>query len=432
MWDLRQKVFIWLGFRVFFVCLFTGLVFAKSTSNSPADELIQKIMESERRIHDVELHYDYLIMKDGRVRSSFDWGYEGGKEYYAGEVFQRALPNMDVLAHTVKTKVAFDGEKIRRFEHSELGDYSKGRICPYKPGHFSPFLRPNDFLGHRIVLGLRTFGEILRDAPRVSVRPELEVIDGHPCQVLEVIGLVDRVLNFDVRVWIDTERDFRPLRIEKYHGIGGQNRWQILACKMEKIKLEKIDGVWFPVDGTALWFYTKKILPPEGMTEADLRRLPEGKWKEVSKYIQVPNRVGPVRLRAYTDTVRINKGIDPGKFTIEFPQGCRVYDDFLQLAYVVGQPDAAVDRAILEEIANFKPKTEAGEPNDLPGKDPNLSRTKPPEPNQEPDLMPNYGLQDELAAAPDNSYAKYVMPGIVILIIAGVWIALRKRITKSK
>jgi len=358
MWSAKQTALIAMLICAGLVPVCSARTARRTAKRYSAKELIAKIIESERRIHDVELHYDYIIMKDGFICSSFDWGYEGGKEYYAGQIFARANREWDVPAHEKEKKVTFDGEKFYILEENlvsrggqmERRGY-KGLIGPLKPGQWFAIPRPTTILGYDMSRGRRrSFGEILRGAPKALVRRRPEVIDGHPCRVLEAIGVVDRKLIFDVRAWIDTERDFRPLRIEKYHSIGGRNRWQILACKMEKIKLEKIDGVWFPVDGTALWFFTKKILPPEGMTEADLLRLPEGKWKEVSKYIQVPNEVGPVRLRAYTDTVRINKGIDPGKFTIEFPTGCGVLDDFTGMVYTVGDFDDPT----------FQPTTEVG------------------------------------------------------------------------
>jgi len=392
-----------------------------------AKELIAKIIASERKIRDVELHYDYIILnQNNRVYTTFDWGYEQGKEYYAGKVFEHPPLEMNIPPFVDNVKVAFDGDRIRRFqEKGALADYDRGRICPFKWDHFV-YPRPTALLGDDTSRGRRTFGEILRDAPKVLVREKPEVIDGRPCRVLEAFGIVDRRSPYDVRVWIDTARDYRPLRIEKYRSIAGKNRWQVPTRVIEKIKLEKINGVWFPVEGETCGFFTKKVLPPVGMTEADIRRLPPGKWREVSTFVMKPGDTGTVRVKVNKDTVRINKGIDPGKFTIEFPQGCRVYDDFLQLAYVVGQPDAAVDRVILEEIANFEPKTEAGEPNDLPGKDPNLSRTKPLQPPEEASSRP------ETQANNIEIYGKYLMIGVLILVVAAIAIALRKVTIKGK
>ncbi len=241
------------------------------------------------------------------------------------------------MIFSADTKIRRYEENVRRFqEKSERTKYDRGRICPFKWDHFI-VPRPTTILGHDISKGRRSFGEILRGAPIVSVREKLGVIDGPSCRVLEAIGVVDRRRTFDVRVWIDTERDFRPLRIERYHSIRGKNRWRVTSKVIENIRLKKIDGVWFPVDGMITSFSTKKRQRPRGMTATEYRSLTRAKHAEVSIYTQAPGPTGPVRVKVYGDTVRINKGIDPGKFTIEFPQGCRVYDDFLQSAYVVGE-----------------------------------------------------------------------------------------------
>ncbi|MBA7628402.1 hypothetical protein ES703_35884 [subsurface metagenome] len=76
-----------------------------------AKQLIAKIIASERKIHDVELHYDDIIMKDSFILSSFDWGCEGDKEYLEGKIFSRANPEQNRPAYEKKRRCAFDGEK---------------------------------------------------------------------------------------------------------------------------------------------------------------------------------------------------------------------------------------------------------------------------------------------------------------------------------
>jgi hypothetical protein len=64
----------------------------------------------------------------------------------------------------------------------------------------------------------------------------------------------------------------------------------------------------------------------------------------LTRYIYKPNPVAQRRVRVYKDTVRINKGIDPAKFTIEFPLGCEVWDDFRKVKYTIGKGDSDVER----------------------------------------------------------------------------------------
>jgi len=358
-----------------------------------AKQLIAKIIASEKKIHDVELHYDDIIMKDSFILSSFDWGCEGDKEYLEGKIFSRANPEQNRPAYEKKRRCAFDGEKCYLLNERvswRNGQIRKqglgGRIDSSKMDYITIWPKPTRFLGYGIVKSrpthrsTMTLGELLRTARKVSVKPELENIDGHLCTVVEAIGVKDVAkissgagvryedCTWEVRAWIDTGRDFRPLRIEKYYGdkgplsVGGRNRWQVLSCRIEKIKLEKIDGVWFPVDGIATWFSTKTILPPDRMTEDEFRRLARKKQRSIGKFIQ-ESRTGPKRMRVYHDTVRINKGIDPKKFTVKFPQGCKMWDDNLETSYTIGtesdpplDPDSPEGKKLLE-LMDLKIKT---------------------------------------------------------------------------
>jgi len=354
-----------------------------------AQELIAKIIASEKKIHDVELHFDDILVGRGNhVYRSLDWGYQGGKKYSAGKVFNLGVPERNIPAWKNTERKAFDGEKFcsmsdkTNFRNGQV--LKKGLVGAVGPDRdIFGNLYPTRLLGYELVKKRPvsrttvTLGDLLSTARKVSVKPELENIDGHLCTVVEAIGVKDVAeissgsgvryedCTWEVRTWIDTGRDFRPLRIERYYGdkgplsVGGRNRWQVLSCRIEKIKLEKIDGVWFPVDGIATWFSTKTILPPDRMTEDEFRRLARKKQRSIGKFIQ-ESRTGPRRMRVYHDTVRINKGIDPGKFTIEFPQGCEVWDEFRIKKYTIGKEgDPALDAnssgsSILQRLADFK------------------------------------------------------------------------------
>jgi hypothetical protein len=447
--NLKNMLGLWLACWLALLCGgVAGLVFAQEPLGEPAKELVQKIIDSEKLIHDVELHYEY-ILKDGHILTSFDWGYEGGKEYYAGYEFQRTKKDDEMLAF--EKHVAFDGEKVRRWGEA-IGYRSNdelfkggfwGRVCPFNPDHFI-YPRPTTLLGYDVAQGRRSFGEILRDASQVSVRENPGEIDGHSCLVLETIGVVDRMFTLDVLAWIDTQRDYRPLRIEVYHSIPGTNRWQVLGRTIEEIKLEKIDGVWFPIDGKTCAYFTKNILPPEGMTEAEYRRLPREKKREVARYIQEPGEAGTVRVRVKKDTVRINKGIAPAKFTLEFPQGCKVYDDFLQTGYTVGELDRMILNP-LEGLADSEPKSksdssgkdsdspEANQPNNLLNKDSNKSQPEPSHLTKETLSVPQaMAKTNPKSRTYIQTYTKYFMPAIVALVAVVIVVMLIRVTTKSK
>ena len=61
---------------------------------------------------------------------------------------------------------------------------------------------------------------------------------------------------FKYRVWIAPDRDFRPLKIEHYYGEGKEG-WKTAT----DIKLEKIDGIWFPTYAEMVPVGDEDVLP---------------------------------------------------------------------------------------------------------------------------------------------------------------------------
>jgi hypothetical protein len=331
------------------------------------NDLVAEIIASEKRIRSVELHFDDIVVKDNRVYSSLDWGYEGGKQYYAGKLFPPAVPERNIPAWQKEKKGVFDGEKF--YSLGEKTNFWNGQVIKKGwAGSIGPdrdifgFFKPTRLLGYEIVKKRPvnrttvTLGELLRSAQQVSLRVDLEEIDGHLCIVAEAIGAkhVTWVGNAsgvryedctkDVRVWIDTQRDFRPLRIETYTGdqdplqaMGRIDQWQVLNGVIENTKLEKIDGIWFPTDGITTGFSPEMVLPRDKITEVELKRLSPDQRRELVRFTYKPSSPGPRRMRVYKDTVQINKGIDPKKFRIEFPEGCEVWDDFRKAKFIIGQ-----------------------------------------------------------------------------------------------
>ena len=289
-----------------------------------AEELIAKIIASERRIHDVELHFDNILVGRGNhIHRSYDWGYQGGKKYVAGKYFALAVPERNIPAWERETRRAFDGQRFYLFQ--ERVNFRDGQAIKDGWGgntgldRGSLCLSPTSLLGYELSKDCRTFGELLRDTRQVSLAPRQSVIDGHRCSIVEAIGITyskHRKFEYDVRAWIDTKRDFRPLKIEMYRSIGGKNRWKVVVARWNDIRLEKIDGIWLPVDGMVTGYFTKATAPPRRMTVAQFRRLSLKRQNEVAIFMQVPSESGSTRMKVSEGTVRINKGIDPNKFTI--------------------------------------------------------------------------------------------------------------------
>jgi hypothetical protein len=244
------------------VCLLLITVSAKAVSRRTpkkytAKELIAKIIASEKKMHDVELHFDDILVGRGNhIYRSFGWGYQDGKKYCAGKVFDLGLPERNIPPWENTERKTFDGEKFCSMSDKTNfpdGQVFKKGLC----GRIGPDLDifgnlyPNRLLGYELVKKHPvnrtnvTLGELLSTARRVSLRPKAEKVDGHSCLVVEAIGakhvtVVGTVSGtkyedstLDIRVWIDTQRDFRPLRIETYigdqdpiHAMGKVGRWQ--------------------------------------------------------------------------------------------------------------------------------------------------------------------------------------------------------------
>jgi hypothetical protein len=170
---------------------------------------------------------------------------------------------------------------------------------------------PHELLGHWVGEGFRgckgkTLGKVLlRHIDKVRIRRVPEDVNGHRCVVMEVLGVskyAPKRLDVpdELRFWIDTERDFRPLKITTYHvRYRGRSNWKKeLSGTHEITKLTKVDGIWFPIE-----------------------------YKRDNKVVRIKK-----------GSIRLNKGVDPNKFgRIEFQPGYRVSDLFTDEHYIVGE-----------------------------------------------------------------------------------------------
>jgi hypothetical protein len=321
-----------------FTLIPTQTALCQIDNNYTAGNLIDNVILSEKQINDMQAHVKWYEPERNNLLTVIEWGYEKGKEFIEGHKWV----GEDKDEPTTEVKYAFNGEVQRNFRQNTGEKFSTGRIYAFTPDTFTVYMTPKALLGYSIKQHAQeTFGEILSKAEHIEVRKHTEQIDGHSCFILEAIGIKDGDCLYDVRTWIDTQRDYRPLKIEKFYSPDYKHadiseRWRAIVKRLDNIKLKEIDGIWFPVQGDCHSF-TSDWLPPEGMTKEEFKKafshLPEEKQREKARYVIIP-RVPKRRIEV--DTIKINKGIDPKKFTVNFPQGCRVWDEFRQIGYVVG------------------------------------------------------------------------------------------------
>jgi hypothetical protein len=325
------------------LCFFLMINQCFAVDSEPTPEwLLDKIISSEKAIEDITVNLKCFVpTRDNKLMFHWDWGYCKGKEFYSGTSFDMGDPaKLEALGLPDKTEDtnAFDGEKQYHLRLQE-GSFPSGSIRAFDPSSFRGNVTPTTLLGFDTrELSRQTMGEALAGAGSISVKKEMEVVDGHSCYVIEAIGVeTDPVVkwSYDVRVWIDAERGYRPLRFEKYYGFGGNNRWKVLSRRVDNIKLEKIDGIWLPIEGTRTTYKLGKLTRPYGMAEDEWESL-SGKQKYQTGIFSNEPMANPKLLKIDRDSIRINKGIPDERFKINFPHGCVVWDDFMQVGYTIG------------------------------------------------------------------------------------------------
>ncbi|MHC4097501.1 MAG: M56 family metallopeptidase, partial [Planctomycetota bacterium] len=324
-----------------------------------AQELVAKIIESERRIEDIQLHMTCTIPAKNLVFYEYDWGYDSGKEFYAG--FRNSTkPGRNEISRTTQITRAFDGQNEWSLRVSSEDKQPSGAIFKPNFSNFRSMMTFNTLLGFDAKEHSRlSFGEAIAQAESISVSDNVEFIDGRPCYVIEAVNLeTDASVNwaYDVRAWVDYQRDCRLLKFEKCRSISGKNRFKVVSRRVDNIKLKQVDGIWLPIEGRRTTFYTNDYGPPKGMTLAQFAALPTEEQERVGVFKLTPMSP-PRRLEVDVKSIRVNKGIPPERFTIAFPDGCEVYNEFTGNRYVVGQPSereaALSDAEWIEQMAGL-------------------------------------------------------------------------------
>ncbi|MBN2183386.1 MAG: hypothetical protein JW715_15860 [Sedimentisphaerales bacterium] len=317
-----------------------------------AKELIEKIIESENKIKDVQADYLFFEPDTNLPLLYAHWAYQPDKELLVGLNYEKAGNN---LGYTVSRKVMFslDGkQRFNFFEEDILRGRKGGSIRIPNQSDFDTFnslMTPNSLLGFDIACGTRnSFGQSLQRAQKVTLRERTEQIDGHKCSVLEAIGIMNPEFGFDAIVWIDIERDYRPLKVEIFYNtiLGGRKYqpFERLNRRIHDIVLKNIDGIWFPIEGKRYNLTCEEVLPPEleGLTEDQARqKFSEEEFEKISRKIKnvAVLSVPPRKALLDVNSIRINKGIDPNTFVIKSPNGCEVFDEIGNKRYIVENRD---------------------------------------------------------------------------------------------
>ena len=321
-----------------------------------ASEVLAKLLENENGIKDVQASFSGVIIERNFLNYQYEWGYAGGKEFLRGAEYYTATeePTDNTVHRTTNIATTFDGERMyfwrHDLDHIAAGLPSRGAVRSLDGSAFKDVVTPNVLMGffaHE--KGRLSCGEAISQAKSYSLNREMQTIDGHACYVVEALGVEYDpevpTMGWDVKVWIDPQRGFRPLKIEKYHAIEGQNRWVALNQRVDNIVLREIDGTWFPVEGISRFFRVKNLDPPPGMSLNEFDALSPEERTRIGVFEIVSSPLARI-IQVDPASVKINSGIPQESFVVKFPVGCRVYDEFAQTGYVVGGK-GLLDKAVL-------------------------------------------------------------------------------------
>lgn len=321
-----------------------------SINSLEVQEVVDLLVESEEQLHDISAKVSSYNLPTNSPISDVNWGYKEKKEFLDCADYESG----EVLANVY---YAFDGKVLRvlRQNKNDPRPY-RGGIASFDPAIFNSCLTPNTLLGYSIKHdGHETLGEVLSKAENVAVRPGIEKINESNCYVIEVQGIVIHELSYDLLVWIDPERNYRPCKIEKFRDFGKTKKWQAMTECVKVDDFSKINDIWIPVSGTRELF-TARIACPKSMKLKEFQSLSESEQNSMG-IVSTKSR-GIQGVKADIKSIEVNAGIPDGKFSVEFPQGCGVWDEFTNLAYTVGGRHGAYEiENNIKEIENAKVKT---------------------------------------------------------------------------
>lgn len=318
--------------------------------------LLQAMVTSVRQIRD--MRYSMVCERDGKPFAELERASDQGKEFYGGSIFLKIPGKEELVRQSVKW--AFDGEKLRALRTNERPAVSTGAIRPFDPIDFRMYPSAHTLMGFGPNSATRSIGELLAECRDVRVLDGTEMVDGRACRVVEAIG-ADRIGDklFDVRVWVDQERDARVLRLETFYHYPQPHAWKALFQRVDHVQLQQVDGVWFPVAGE-LHQFSHTFAPRPGVDRQAMEQASPDRRAEVVD-IQLKD-LGQYRIRIDPTSVKVNRGIPAEAFTFRFPDKCLLTDSFIGKSYTVGEAE-------LDESVGRSHPTPASSPSGIPSAD---------------------------------------------------------------
>ena len=361
------------------VCLSSFHAVVSAGGNGPpgVEYLIAEIARNEEVVQNINAKFVVTIPEEGVTFGRFEWGYSHGREYIEGTLYLNIADIAKGVPHPFKT--TFDGEIMRLYRYDPLPKRSTGRhtgrVTSLEPESFTGFPTLNGLLGHYVnPSGRVTVAEALRQAREARVQPSMQDVDGHQCYVVEAVEIYKSVGpgldGGDVRLWIDPDRNYRILKLEMYDSKPPPMRWKEIYRRVDNIKLQQIRGVWIPTEGESHSLLVEKV-PKPGVSAEEVEKMEPEKAVSYVDYRVVP-MLPMKRITVDANTVAFGEEIPAEKFTIQWPDGTDVWDDFAQMSYRTGSRGMrGLELPNMDGSADNSPRTSLGAMNDRVGPEAN-------------------------------------------------------------
>jgi hypothetical protein len=236
-----------------------------------------------------------------------------------------------------ETTVAFDGEHMRYHDPAQR----RGSVLTKAPGFtFSP------------KFAISISGEPLEDfVLRALKEGSIELADEQGAGGEKLVKITainpsprERIQPFSefARIWLSLSRNLMPTRIERGHPYGQTPAdWPVIDVISDIVGQELVPGVWYPISSTCTGGVLGDLADPD---------LPMDKWKMVAF---PTTSITKCNLR----DIRVNQGLKRDAFSITFPVGTRISDQFLDVGAVVG---LGIDQEIDQEVAALSTQIGSG------------------------------------------------------------------------
>jgi hypothetical protein len=312
---------------VLFFCMLSHICGA---SLPTVESLIHNLEESERQIQTIEADFEVRWDSSGDLYRAGTWGFEQGKAYIRGLEYSKDRESGQFLSWG--GQYAFDGEKLRTLEERD-GTVPNGKVRELGVT-FGAVPSVTTLLGWALKgSDAPTLSELLLESPSTKVLANDVSVNGE--NTIEVSFIVDSILSSGAtkpnlaKVWLAPEFDYRPLRMKRFADKTGER----LVYAVKDIVLKQVDGIWLPISGKKVTYEAKRFISG-GYSMEQLEPMGAAAAKEYIRYEyhEAPKSHKLITVKEW----RLPQDIGDEMFTIAYPPGSKIWDDFLQSSITIG------------------------------------------------------------------------------------------------